>query len=86
MSDYIETVYDSGGEIWGRGWRARSVDVTRQGPGGVIVDALVDVAPQTVTGTGHATARGYPGGVRHKVFVLRTAGTSWRVVALDQSR
>jgi hypothetical protein len=86
MSDYIEAVYDSGGEIWGRGWRASSVAVTRRGPGGVVVDAVVDVAPQTVTATGHATARGYPGGVRHKVFVLQPAGRSWTVVALDQSR
>jgi hypothetical protein len=83
--DFIDEVAAQGGSIAGEGWGVTSIDVVSQSAGSaVVIDAVVNVRPQTVQTSTASEATTFPGGRRTKTFWLERSAGSWQVVRLDQ--
>lgn len=85
IATLIESVARKHGRIAGDGWRLLSV---RPGasdrPGFTVVDATVQVRPQTLVTRRGASPKRFAGGVRHKEFWLTHSARGWRLVHLYQ--
>ncbi|MGH3481434.1 MAG: DUF6318 family protein [Nocardioidaceae bacterium] len=82
---FIDGVHADGGSIDGKGWTIKQVKVVAFAPTRMtMVDALVDVQPQSVQRTGGVEPTHFGGGTRLKGFWLVKAGEDWSVSRLEQ--
>jgi hypothetical protein len=84
IADFIDQVRERGGAIRGDGWDVRSVRVIDESEPGYVIDALVNVRPQTVVERRGAEPRRFNGGRRLKTFWVGRADDRWKITRLDQ--